>query len=266
MQLFDLHTHSLCSPDSNSPLQSMVQAALDAGLAGLCTTDHCDLIDGDGTPTPHFDWQPVLNQYETARAQYQGRLSLLLGLELGCAHLDVSCAEQIVSGAPLDFVLGSIHNYIPSQGGKDLAFLSYHSLSYCNTVLEDYLNSLLQLAPLACYDSLAHVVYPLRHMRRDGQAVSLLDYEAQLREIFTLAIHSGHALELNTNRGQDVALWRELISLFLDCGGEMVTLGSDAHVPKHVGMGISAACTLLQDCGLRYYTVFRQRKPQFIKL
>ena len=42
MYLVDYHTHSCCSPDSTARLEDMAAAALCAGLAELCTTDHCD--------------------------------------------------------------------------------------------------------------------------------------------------------------------------------------------------------------------------------
>ena len=43
----------------------------------------------------------------------------------------------------------------------------------------------------------------------------------------------------------------------------MVTLGSDAHRPEHVGYGFSQVRELLLACGYKYYTEFRRGKPVF---
>ena len=63
MYLTDYHTHSLCSPDGKYPLTAMAQAAVDAGLAELCVTDHWDLVRemGDGLILD-YDWTGVLEQ------------------------------------------------------------------------------------------------------------------------------------------------------------------------------------------------------------
>ena len=49
-------------------------------------------------------------------------------------------------------------------------------------------------------------------------------------------------------------------------GGELITLGSDAHRPEDVGKGIAQAQELLRTVGFRYFTVYHRRTPQFIRL
>ena len=49
MFLVDYHTHSCCSSDSTARLEDMAFAARQTGLAELCTTDHCDLQQEDGS-------------------------------------------------------------------------------------------------------------------------------------------------------------------------------------------------------------------------
>ena len=44
MYLTDYHTHTVLSPDSETPLSAMADAAAAAGLDELCVTDHCDLL------------------------------------------------------------------------------------------------------------------------------------------------------------------------------------------------------------------------------
>lgn len=49
-------------------------------------------------------------------------------------------------------------------------------------------------------------------------------------------------------------------------GGEIITIGSDAHIPKNIATDFSRAEEILIECGFRYYTIFEHRKPRFEKL
>ena len=91
-------------------------------------------------------------------------------------------------------------------------------------------------------------------------------YWDRMGDIFQKAAETGHALELNTERGKTIADWKPVLELFRARGGELVTLGSDAHSPKDVGSGIAQAQALLRACGWKYFTVYQNRKPQQIKL
>ena len=73
-------------------------------------------------------------------------------------------------------------------------------------------------------------------------------------------------MELNTNRGKSVQDYRSILARYRRLGGEIVTLGSDAHVAEDIGKGIVSATQLLRELGFRYYTVYRRRKPEFIPL
>ena len=49
-------------------------------------------------------------------------------------------------------------------------------------------------------------------------------------------------------------------------GGEIITVGSDAHIKENIGYGFDVAEALLEETGFRYYTVFKNRKPEFVPL
>ena len=62
------------------------------------------------------------------------------------------------------------------------------------------------------------------------------------------------------NPGRDVFVrYREL-------GGELVTLGSDAHSPETVGICFDMAGEMLKDCGFKYYAAYRGRNAEMIRL
>ena len=212
---------------------------------------------------PH-DWAPAVEQFQRVRAQFQGRLTLRLGLEFGSGHLDGSA----LSAAPpeLDFVIGSVHNRSPAAGGDDFYHGDYDSPAACYQALDDYVSSLEQLAPTSTYDVLGHIIYPLRYMACGCPEISMDRYTDRIRAVLAIAIASGRGMELNTYNGRTLAEWRPWLVLYRELGGEILTVGSDAHVPETIGAGVNAAYDLIRAAGFRYITVYEGRKPRFVKL
>ncbi len=271
MYLCDVHSHTKISPDSEAQLLDMARAAIRAGLEELCATDHCDLLGLEGEPVTFFDWPAAKAQYRAVKAAMGDRLVLRLGLELGSAPCDPAAARDILAqgGEELDFVLGSLHNWIGMEGGHDLSFSNYRgSPELCRRAMESTLDhtwTLVKECP-DCYDSLAHIVYPLRYIRRDGGELSIGEYEDRVRAIFTEVARTGHALEVNVYRGKDLDSWPPLLAWFKECGGELVTVGADAHRPEHVALGIPQALDMLKAAGFDYVTTYERRRPVLHKL
>ena len=267
MYLCDTHSHTLISPDSHASLLNMAWAAVHAGLQEFCVTDHCDLLDQDGDPVTTFNWSFAIDQYLTVKERLGTRMSLLhLGLELGSAPYDPAVARAILKEGEdwLDFVLGSLHNWIGEEGGIDLYGTDFTGRpDLCRKAVEHTLDHTWTLVTKCpdCYDSLAHINYPLRYIHRDGIDLSLDDYEDRVRAIFTEIAKTDHALEVNTHHGTDLDSWFTLLRWYKECGGELVTVGSDAHRPEDVAKGIPEALELLQAAGFRYVTTFYERKP-----
>lgn len=262
----DCHTHSRVSPDSNAPMVEMARQAVTYGLDVMCLTDHCDLLSLEGERTLDYNWQAVLRERQTMLDAFGTRLDLPLGLEFGMAHLYPEAAEKILSQPGLDFVIGSCHNMDEKDGGRDFYLLSYDTLEDCYRALDNYFASMQKMAATPYYDVVGHVIYPLRYMNGPYETPSLARYRDQIREILRLAIDSGRGIEINTWKGQTLAAWRPLLKDYKELGGEILTVGSDAHAPDPLGRGIREAYQLMQDCGFRYVAVYHQRKPELFRL
>ena len=206
-------------------------------------------------------------QWEEVRRRMAGRLILKLGVEFGSPTYDHTAARRTLDQSLLDFVIGSLHNYSPEAGGADFYLGDYTSPEICYAALDDYFAHMARLAPLPFYDSLGHIIYPLRYMcMRDGQSVSLDRYMDAIREILKTVVETGHGIEVNTYNGRTVSDWRPILDLYREVGGEILTVGSDAHAPRNVARGIRDAYALIAEAGFRYVAVYARRKPAFIPL
>ena len=135
--------------------------------------------------------------------------------------------------------------------------------STCYDTLDNYFASMAELAVTDFYDVLGHIIYPLRYMTAP---VSLERYWEQIDAIFRAAAERGRGIELNTYRGQTIAEWRPVLEHWKACGGELVTLGSDAHTPDGVGGGFREACDLLRAVGFSYLATYEKRRPELHRL
>lgn len=271
MYLCDIHSHSQISPDCDVPLTDMVQAAVKAGLREFCVSDHHDLLDFGGLPAASFDWPAAKEQYRAVKDAAGDKLTLRLGLELGSAPYDPQAAREALAqgGEELDFVLGSLHNWIGMEGNRDLYFSDFHrNMALARKVMESTLEHTWTLVSQMpdCYDSLAHIVYPLRYIHRDGVELSIEDYEERVRAIFTEIARTDHALEVNVWAGRDLDSWPLLLGWFRECGGRLVTVGADAHRPEDVACGIPQALEMVKGAGFDHVATYEHRRPVLHKL
>lgn len=263
MFLADCHTHTRLSPDSEANALDMARAALQAGMSELCFTDHVDLLDFSGNPAGFDGWGPYLKQFHGLSVP---GLTLRLGVELGESWENPELAAQIVSQPQLDFVIGSVHNLDSSHGGTDLCLIDYSSEERCYDTLKIYMDCLALQAVQDSYDVLGHIIYPLRYMNgRTGHQIRMEPFFSRLEEILRTLIAKGKGIEVNTCRGRTVEDWRDILALYRDCGGRIVTLGSDAHRPQDMSKGISEAAGLLKEFGFDL-AVYEKRQPKLYKL
>jgi len=270
MFIADSHSHSLCSTDARFTMAEMAEAAVDKGLSILTITDHVDLDhfeDGKFNAYCFEIWPDMQEDFYEACTQYGDKIDLRIGIELGEANHHPEFAKHIYRASGLDFVIGSIHNI---RDTPDFYFYEYKSLNECVMLLDKYLHEHIELASMPEIDVIAHIGYTRRYMRKAGYDLALDNQVDILTEIYKTAISNGIGIELNTSgirQGLDSPIpGFEQIKLYRDCGGEIITVGSDAHFPHDVGSDIEDCYELLRQAGFKYVTVFKYRRPEFYKL
>ena len=74
-------------------------------------------------------------------------------------------------------------------------------------------------------------------------------------------IRQGRGIEVNTNRGHQPLPGEKWLRMYRDLGGEIVTLGSDAHATRQVGCAIREGQALLRRCGFSRFCTFQRMEP-----
>lgn len=265
MPLMDCHTHTLASFDAECSGPQLARAAAAAGLSALCFTDHYDL----NTPE-EAQYDPPLSRCQATLAQQEmgTRLEIGWGVELGQGHHFPDRAQAALDRWDYDFVIGSVHHV---RDKPDFYFLSYSTEQACAALLTQYFDELLELARLGTFDVLGHLTYPLRYMKRAGFFPDLTPFTDRITALFRLLAETGRGIEVNTSGLSPGDLGEtlpplSLLRLYRDCGGELVTVGSDSHIPQNCGSHIAHGQALLRQAGFRYICWYRRRVPRFFPL
>ena len=268
MYLVDYHTHSsYFSLDAQSTMEELCESAIFRGISELCITEHCDVNGWDGQPC-EFDDDSYYNMLDRMRGMYGERLTVLSGLELGQPTQNEELADRYSKNPRLDFIIGSLHNL---DGIEDFYFLKYPDEDYCRSLIERYFIEQREMVELADFDVLGHIGYPLRYMQsREGINIDFSEFTDEIVSLFRSLAQAGKGIELNTSGlrqpfGKTLPT-PDLVKLYRECGGEIITLGSDAHIARDIGAGITEGKEILSAAGFNYLTVYRSRQPQFIKI
>lgn len=259
--ILDLHTHSDSSPDAEHSVSLMCEHALRRGIRGIAVTDHCEcdayLKDGYNITSAQS-----LFQAGKARHIFEGQMIVLLGIELGQPILDLRAAKDALSRPSLDFVLASMHNLRDKQDFYYLDYTKRENEPYA--LLEEYFDSLIRIVQWGNFDSLAHLTYPLRYMvGKYGLNIDISRFYDRIDCIFKGLIEKGKALEVNTSGlRQELKTTMpdlELLRRYRAMGGELLTIGSDAHRAEDVGAGIADGMALALEAGFRFTTLYQGR-------
>lgn len=269
----DSHVHSDFSSDSQAPMEQMIERAILLGMKKLYFTDHMDY---DYPPMSGLDFlfDPTLYfiKLEELKCKYHKQIQLFIGIELGLQPHLSDQLKNLVNRYPFDFMIGSSHvvdhedPYYPKFWENRTKKEGIHR--YFETILEN-------CKSFQDFHTYGHIDYIIRYV--PGQSTSLIkedylysDYKDVLDEVLKTLIHHGIALEINT-AGYKYGLGyahpkQEVLKRYRELGGELITIGSDAHKPEHLCYDFHLIPDVLLHTGFQYYTTFEQRKPIFIKL
>ena len=270
MYLADYHIHSWISSDAQMPMADMAEAAIAAGLQEICFTDHvAPVCWEDLRPIDTFPWEDLLREFNLAKAVIGDRITLRLGIELGEMPRNFEGARTLRANMPeeVDFIIGSLHTMTERYGCVDLSrFLPRTEAEACEG-LKVYLDQLREIAEWSEFSVLGHLTLPLRHLNEEqGFHVTFDAFEEEIRSILRTLIEKGVGIELNTNRGNVPLPDAKWLRLYRDLGGEIITLGSDAHTPRYVGCCIRENQRLLRECGFKYFCTFEKLRPVWHEL
>lgn len=282
--LADYHLHCEYSDDSEYPMEQVVKDAIVLGLDEICFTDHVDYgikrdwddpagivyrPGGPGEPEQialaNVDYPRYVAQLAELRERYADQITIKLGLEFGMQVHTIPQYQQLFDRYPFDFIILSVHqvedkefwtqDFQRGRTQQEYNDRYYDEMLQLVTQYKDY-SVLGHLDLITRYDEAG--IYPFERVRD------------QIEQILRQVIADGRGIEVNTSYHRyglpDSMPSRDILRLYRELGGEVITIGSDSHKREHLGAYIGEAQQLLRELGYTQFCTFDQMQPVFHKL
>lgn len=267
----DFHLHSSFSGDSTTPMEDMILKGIELGLSTMCFTEHLDMdyVCSNSEDEGIFELNTDSYLYELAKykEKYAGKIRLLFGVELGVQpHLKRELAVYAKS-YDFDFIIASSH----LCNRKDPYYPSFYEGRADAEAYREYFSSIPDnLKAFDNFDVYGHLDYVVRYGKTKDENYRYEDYSDILDRILETLIEKGKGIEINTGAIsyglKELNPCTDILKKYRALGGEIVTIGSDAHTPERIAEGFGRAAEILTACGFRYYTTFEKRSPEFHRI
>ena len=265
----DFHMHTSFSSDSQADPEEMIESAINKGLTGICFTDHQDWDMPGATPDMSFtfDTEAYFEKMTALRERYKDKIDINIGVELGLQEHLAEKYTEFTSKYPFDLIIGSIH----AVNGKDPYYKEYFEGRSDHEAFMEYFECTYEnIKAFKGFDVCGHIDYALRYTPTSGYVLDYKEFGDILDAILKEIVDSGLGIELNTaglrfNMGHPNP-HEDVIKRYREFGGDIITIGADAHTPESVGYAFHQVKDILTECGFEYYCIFHGRQPVYIRL
>lgn len=275
----DYHVHPDYSIDASSAtIKDYCYKALDLGLTEICFCTHVELnperkdkenfviVKGEKCSVYDFHW---LDSYfeEIFRMQDELKdagLKVKAGVEIGFCQGIENEIERMVNNYPFDYVLGAIHclDHMSISSKKESPY--YFRSRDAAQVRAEYFAVLMEAVKSGLFDCIAHIDLYRRYGNGYlGPEVHTI-HRGAIEPVLAEMKNRGVGLEINTSsrrRGlKEFHPSKEILTMAVEAGIKVFTVGSDAHSLDELGEGIDEALALLDELNVSNH-VFTRRKP-----
>ena len=258
-------------------MEECVKDAISLGIKEICFTDHVDYgvkydlkdlkpeeVEGK---VLNVDFEKYFPEIERVKEIYKDEITIKTGLEFGIQKHTIPQYEELFRKYPFDFIIMSVHEIADKelwnhsfQDGKTEE--EYYRLYFENIyyLVQNYHN----------YSVLGHLDLLKRYDEKDGYNPFVENKEI-ITKILKYIIADGKGIELNTSTKKyhldDLMPSRDILRLYLELGGEILTIGSDSHSKKDLcNSHIEELKQELRDIGFKKFCTFEKMKPIFHEL
>lgn len=291
MMFADYHIHTYYSDDSTFPMEQVVKDAISKGITDLCFTDHVDYgikedadkltpeqrqelkvkIQHPNVPQYNVDYPAYVAEYQDLKEKYADKINLKLGMEFGLQIHTIPQYQKLFNSYPFDFIIMSCHQ-VENKEFWTQEFQQGRSQDEYNQRYYDEI--LAQVKNYHDYSVLGHLDLIARYDKAGIYPFAKI--RDKIAEILKIVIADGKGIELNTSSvrykihnaqgEQELTPSREILALYKELGGRIITVGSDSHKPEHLGAYIAEQSQELLKLGFKEICTFEKMQPIFHKL
>lgn len=270
MKLFDYHTHTTRCKHATGTMEEYVLSGIRSGLGDMGFSDHLPMPKPGLSPwnMSASELPGYVAEVSHLKARYPD-MSLRLGIEADFFPEYVPELKALLSSAPFDYVIGSVHYLSLGPGlalhadqartwGVDSAEDQEEWKSQqADKVYAEYFRQMRLCAESGLFQIMGHLDLPKKFGHR-----SKSDLSKEIRETAEAFARHGVVVELNTAGLRkpvgEIYPSLPILKVLRECQVP-VTLGSDAHAAADVAAGFSQALALAREAG--YDSIHRWAAP-----
>jgi len=266
----DYHMHTHHSGDSDADMSEMLNRCRSLGFDRFCFTEHYDpdYVYTDQMEFGMFelDIDSYYKEYIEIAAKHSD-IRAGFGVELGVQPHLIDQLTGFVDSKPLDFVIASSHLCYR----KDPYYPEFFEGRNVTDTYNEYFQSIEEITrKFDHFDVYGHLDYVVRYSPEKDLHYKVSNHLDYIDSILTRLIQNGKGIEINTGglrHGlRSTNPCEDILKRYKELGGEIITVGSDAHKPEDIGALFDEAEQILLRSGFRFYTTFSDRRPEFHKL
>lgn len=266
----DYHLHTAFSHDCATPLSAQCERAVAAGLREVAPTDHVEWFYADDDPNDpapgYFRPAEYVDAIRCCRERFGSQITIRAGIEVGSPHLCASRLTALQAQCDFDFIIGSLH----IVNGRAVTRPGYVQAHTEHELYAAYFEELTHLARDGDYDVIGHLDVCKRHGAMPFGPFAADRYAEAIRETLRAVIARGRGIEINCSglrhACQETYPALQVLRWYREMGGEILTIGTDAHSSDQVGVGLEDGVLLAQAAGFRALTGFEGRTPYWVDL
>lgn len=258
--MFDYHIHSDFSADCSTPMEKTIEKAIEYGLEEICFTDHIDYDYPDPTITFDLDLKAYDQKITDMQVKYKDRITIKKGVEFGVQPHLLNKYTNVLHNETFDFIICSMH----TTDRKDLHSGSLFDHRTTEEGFAKYYEELLYcIQNYEQYTILGHLDLVKRYTKEHVTN----NFHDIIEAIFKEIIPKGKGIEVNTSSyryGMTSSMPSvDILKLYKELGGEIVTLGSDSHSETTLAYQFDETLETLKAIGFKYIATFDNQKPIF---
>ncbi|AVQ28892.1 PHP domain-containing protein [Fusobacterium ulcerans] len=263
----DYHVHSEFSGDSTQDMEEIIQKAISLGLQEIALTDHLEYDIEGMTDRWVLKVDKYVKRVLELKEKYKKEIDVKLGVEVGVQTHTREYLEGVVSSYPFDFVINSSH----AINRIDLAFGEIQEGKTKEEVQALYFDNVLKNVEL--YDKFnvyGHLDFVTRYGGPKYRGLNYKENFDRIDAVLKKLIEKGKGIEINTSgfRYKEDRFYpcADIVKRYYELGGEILTIGSDAHVKEYLTMDFKLVYDFMESIDKKYITSFKGMQPIFKKI
>lgn len=260
----DYHMHSEFSDDSQCPMEEIIEQAIRNGLSEIAFTEHVDY----GVKFElNCNYAAYFSKLERMRRQYSGRIVIRKGIEFGVQQQTIPEFQRDFDRCDFDFVLLSNHQI----DNREFWNQNYQQGKTQDEINRDYYEAILRvISEYKSYAVLAHLDMVKRYdpygIYPDEKIMDLVE------PILQTVIDDGKGIEVNASCFRyglpDLTPSTDILKLYRELGGTILTIGTDAHRLAHIGTPaqFTEIVKRLKALGFRWFCTYEKMQPVYHEL